>query len=148
MPEAKDKTRHLNRSGRPPGTKNKMPLQVAEAVRNALDYAGGHLQEVERLRIEKALKEAAKKNAKKEGVEPPDLTPILAKMTPAEAYLMTQALNEPKTFLSLVAKLMPAKVEADITIFQGKELVDKLQVGRALAAKQIEDKRRAARAVH
>jgi hypothetical protein len=134
--------------GRAPGSKNKMPLQIAETVSSALQYAGGHLQELERRRIEQELKDAADRAAEEEGVEPPDITPILAKMTPAEAYLMTQALNEPKTFMTLVAKLMPAKVEGEIHVFEGAALVDRLQQGRALAAKQLKGRKHDEQRVH
>lgn len=54
-------------------------------------------------------------------------------------YLVAQAIANPKAFLTLVAKLMPNKVEADIKVFEGAALVEKLQQGRALAAKALED---------
>ena len=101
----------LNRGGRKPGSKNVVPMQVAEMVQNALKLAGQRLQ---------------------------DGDADLQNMTAGEAYLMSMALREPKSFLALVAKLMPAKVEADVTVFAGEQLVQRLQEGRALAAQHLE----------
>lgn len=53
-------------------------------------------------------------------------------------YLTQMAMLEPKAYLTLLAKILPAKIEADINVFQGNQLVDRLQQGRALAAKQVE----------
>ena len=52
-------------------------------------------------------------------------------------YLTQMAQLEPKAYLTLLAKILPAKIEADINVFQGTQLVDRLQQGRALAAKQL-----------
>lgn len=54
-------------------------------------------------------------------------------------YLTKMALQEPKAYLTLLAKILPAKIEADINVFQGAELVERLQQGRALAAQQLEE---------
>jgi len=99
--------------GRKPGSKNVVPMQVAEMVQNALQLAGQRL---------------------KDG----DVEGDLVGMSAGEAYLMTMALSQPKSFLALVAKLMPTKLEGELHVFEGAALVDRLQQGRALAAKQLE----------
>lgn len=105
----------LNRGGRKPGSKNVVPMQVAEMVQNALQLAGQRLQDG-------------------------DTEGALQGMTAGEAYLMSMALSQPKSFLALVAKLMPTKIEGEVHVFEGAALVDRLQQGRALAAKQLEAK--------
>lgn len=54
-------------------------------------------------------------------------------------YLTTMALQEPKAYLTLLAKVLPAKIEADVNVFQGQQLVERLQQGRAVAAQQLGD---------
>ena len=53
-------------------------------------------------------------------------------------YLTQMAQLEPKAYLTLLAKILPAKIEADINVFQGAQLVERLQQGRALASQQLE----------
>jgi len=53
-------------------------------------------------------------------------------------YLTTMAVQEPKAYLTLLAKILPAKIEADINVFQGTQLVDRLQQGRTLASQLLE----------
>ena len=53
-------------------------------------------------------------------------------------YLVAQADKNPTAFLGLVAKLMPQKIDADLTIFNGEQLVDRLQQGRAIAQQALE----------
>jgi hypothetical protein len=103
----------LNRGGRKPGSKNVVPLQVAEMVQNAMRLAGQHLQDH-------------------------DTQNELQGMNASEAYLMAMALREPRSFMALVSKLMPTKIEGEVHVFEGAALVDRLQQGRALAAKQLE----------
>jgi hypothetical protein len=103
----------LNRGGRKPGSKNVVPLQVAEMVQNAMRLAGQHLQDG-------------------------DTQGELQGMNASEAYLMAMALREPRSFMALVSKLMPTKLEGEVHVFEGAALVDRLQQGRALAAKQLE----------
>jgi hypothetical protein len=54
-------------------------------------------------------------------------------------YLTKMALLEPKAYLTLLAKILPAKIEADINIFQGNQLVERLQQGRTLASQLLEE---------
>lgn len=54
-------------------------------------------------------------------------------------YLTAMALQEPKAYLTLLSKILPAKIEADINVFQGNQLVERLQRGRALASKVLEE---------
>jgi hypothetical protein len=54
-------------------------------------------------------------------------------------YLVTMAYAEPKSYLALLAKVLPSKIEAEISVFQGAQLVERLQQGRALAARELED---------
>lgn len=54
------------------------------------------------------------------------------------AYLTKMAKLEPKAYLTLLAKILPAKIEADINVFQGAALVERLQQGRALASHALE----------
>jgi hypothetical protein len=54
-------------------------------------------------------------------------------------YLTTMALEEPKAYLTLLAKILPAKIEADINVFQGNQLVERLQQGRTLASQLLEE---------
>lgn len=54
-------------------------------------------------------------------------------------YLTTMALEEPKAYLTLLAKILPAKIEADINVFQGTQLVERLQQGRTLASQLLEE---------
>jgi hypothetical protein len=100
--------------GRKPGSKNVVPMQVAEMVQSALHLAGQRLQDG-------------------------DTQGELQGMNASEAYLMAMALKEPKSFLALVSKLMPTKIEGDINVFAGDALVRRLQEGRALAAKALGD---------
>lgn len=53
------------------------------------------------------------------------------------SYLTAMALQEPKAYLALLAKILPAKIEADINVFQGAALVERLQQGRALASQAL-----------
>lgn len=124
--------------GRKPGVKNKYTVAVKTMVEDALLLSGHHLQMQELERI-KAVEEANAK-AKNEADKAEVPKAALQGMPPGVAYLMTQAINEPKAFMGLVTKLLPQKVDAEITVFQGEALVDRLQQGRALAAKQIEVK--------
>lgn len=55
-------------------------------------------------------------------------------------YLVTQAHANPAAFMGLVGKLMPRKIDAEISIFTGEDLVDRLQEGRTLMAKYREVK--------
>ena len=111
--------------GRKPGSKNVAPLQVAKMVQTALHLAGAKLQEDDKQRIAKQGGDAC--------------TSMLGKMSASEAYLMTQALEQPKIFMTLVAKLMPTKLEGEVHLFDGAALVDRLQQGRALAAERLVD---------
>lgn len=52
-------------------------------------------------------------------------------------YLTQMALLEPKAYLTLLAKILPAKIEADINVFQGNQLVERLQQGRTLASQLL-----------
>ena len=52
-------------------------------------------------------------------------------------YLLAQAHDNPRAFLTLVAKLMPQKIDAEVTLFAGDDLVERLQQGRAAAAQLI-----------
>ncbi len=54
-------------------------------------------------------------------------------------YLTQMATEEPKAYLTLLAKILPAKIEADINVFQGAALVERLQQGRTLASEQLEE---------
>jgi hypothetical protein len=54
-------------------------------------------------------------------------------------YLTQMALLEPKSYLTLLAKILPAKIEADINVFQGNQLVERLQQGRTLASQLLEE---------
>jgi hypothetical protein len=54
-------------------------------------------------------------------------------------YLTKMAIEEPKAYLTLLAKILPAKIEADINVFQGAALVERLQQGRTLASEQLEE---------
>ena len=54
-------------------------------------------------------------------------------------YLTQMALLEPKAYLTLLAKILPAKIEADINVFQGNQLVERLQHGRTLASQLLEE---------
>jgi|GEM_PF-1974380 len=54
-------------------------------------------------------------------------------------YLTQMAQLEPRAYLALLAKILPAKIEADINVFQGAALVERLQQGRALASHALED---------
>ena len=54
-------------------------------------------------------------------------------------YLTAMALQEPKAYLTLLGKILPAKIEADINVFQGNQLVDRLQQGRTLASQLLEE---------
>lgn len=54
-------------------------------------------------------------------------------------YLTQMALLEPKAYLTLLAKILPAKIEADINVFQGNQLVERLQQGRTLASQLLEE---------
>lgn len=111
--------------GRPKGSKNFATKQLTEMVEKAMVLAGKKLQKDDLAR--------AAASAKKDK-EP--YVPMLVGMDAGEAYLMTMALSEPKSFMSLVSKLMPTKVEGNINIFTGQELVEKLQAGRALAMRR------------
>lgn len=53
-------------------------------------------------------------------------------------YLYKQALENPKSFLPLVAKLLPSQPVTNITIFTGEETIRRLQEGRARAAALID----------
>lgn len=55
-------------------------------------------------------------------------------------YLTVMALQEPKAYLTLLAKILPAKIEADINVFQGNQLVERLQHGRTLASQLLEER--------
>ena len=55
-------------------------------------------------------------------------------------YLVKQAEKNPVAFMGLVGKLMPRKIDAEISIFTGEDLVDRLQEGRTLMAKYREVK--------
>lgn len=112
--------------GRPKGSKNKLPMKVARMVDTAMKLAGKHLREEEMRAIRKLEKQ---RDAGDPDVEVPD--PILQEVTAGEAYLMTQAIKEPRAFLALVAKLMPTKIDAEVTVFSGDEMVAMLQKGRA-----------------
>ena len=113
----------LNRGGRKPGSKNVVPMQVAEMVQSALQLAGKRLQDG-------------------------DVDGDLQGMSAGEAYLMSMALSQPKSFLALVAKLMPTKLEGEVHVFEGAALVDRLQQGRALAAKQLKGRKHDEHSVH
>lgn len=63
-------------------------------------------------------------------------------------YLLTQAHENPRAFLTLVAKLMPQKIDAEVTVFAGDQLVERLQQGRALAAQRLKDGAEDADRVH
>ncbi len=52
-------------------------------------------------------------------------------------YLTQMALLEPKAYLTLLAKILPAKIEADINVVQGNQLVERLQQGRTLASQLL-----------
>jgi hypothetical protein len=52
-------------------------------------------------------------------------------------YLTQMAMIEPKAYLTLLAKILPAKIEADINVFQGNQLVERLQQGRTLASQLL-----------
>jgi len=52
-------------------------------------------------------------------------------------YLTDMALLEPRAYLTLLAKILPAKIEADINVFQGNQLVERLQHGRTLASQLL-----------
>jgi hypothetical protein len=54
-------------------------------------------------------------------------------------YLTQMAILEPKAYLTLLAKILPAKIEADINVFQGNQLVERLQHGRTLASQLLEE---------
>ncbi len=54
-------------------------------------------------------------------------------------YLTKMATEEPKAYLTLLAKILPAKIEADINVFQGAALVERLQQGRTLASQLLEE---------
>lgn len=54
-------------------------------------------------------------------------------------YLTAMAVQEPKAYLTLLAKVLPAKIEADVSVFQGAQLVERLQMGRELAAQALEE---------
>lgn len=54
-------------------------------------------------------------------------------------YLTQMAQEEPKAYLTLLAKILPAKIEADINVFQGTQLVERLQQGRTLASQLLEE---------
>ena len=54
-------------------------------------------------------------------------------------YLTQMAQLEPKAYLTLLAKILPAKIEADINVFQGNQLVERLQQGRTLASQLLEE---------
>ena len=54
-------------------------------------------------------------------------------------YLTAMAKQEPKAYLTLLAKILPAKIEADINVFQGNQLVERLQQGRTLASQLLEE---------
>ncbi|MHC4378725.1 MAG: hypothetical protein ACYS26_19155, partial [Planctomycetota bacterium] len=54
-------------------------------------------------------------------------------------YLTAMAVQEPKAYLTLLAKILPAKIEADINVFQGNQLVERLQQGRTLASQLLEE---------
>lgn len=54
-------------------------------------------------------------------------------------YLTQMAMVEPKAYLTLLAKILPAKIEADINVFQGNQLVERLQQGRTLASQLLEE---------
>jgi hypothetical protein len=104
----------LNRGGRKPGSKNVVPMQVAEMVQTALHLAGKRLQDG-------------------------DTEGALQGMSAGEAYLMSMALWQPKSFLALVAKLMPTKIEGEVHVFEGAALVERLQQGRTLASQLLEE---------
>ena len=53
-------------------------------------------------------------------------------------YLTQMATIEPRAYLTLLAKILPAKIEADINVFQGTQLVERLQQGRTLASQLLE----------
>jgi hypothetical protein len=38
-----------------------------------------------------------------------------------------------------LAKVLPSKIEADINVFQGNQLVERLQHGRTLASQLLEE---------
>ena len=63
-------------------------------------------------------------------------------------YLLAQARDNPRAFLTLVAKLMPTKIDAEVTVFAGDQLVERLQQGRALAAQRLKDGAEDADRVH
>jgi hypothetical protein len=54
-------------------------------------------------------------------------------------YLTLMATVEPRAYLTLLAKVLPSKIEADINVFQGTQLVERLQQGRTLASKLLGD---------
>ena len=54
-------------------------------------------------------------------------------------YLTQMAQLEPKAYLTLLAKILPAKIEADINVFQGNQLGERLQQGRTLASQLLEE---------
>ena len=54
-------------------------------------------------------------------------------------YLTQMATLEPKAYLTLLAKVLPAKIEADVNVFQGTQLVERLQQGRTLASQLLEE---------
>jgi len=63
-------------------------------------------------------------------------------------YLTTMAIQEPKAYLTLLAKILPAKIEADVNVFQGTQLVERLQIGRELAAQTLGEDNGKEQSVH
>lgn len=53
------------------------------------------------------------------------------------AYLTEMARQEPKAYMALLAKVLPSKIEADISILQGQQLIERLQQGRVLASQLL-----------
>lgn len=53
-------------------------------------------------------------------------------------YLYQQALENPRSFLPLVAKLLPSQPTTEINIFTGEDTIRRLQEGRERAAALID----------
>ena len=53
-------------------------------------------------------------------------------------YLYQQALDNPRAFLPLVAKLLPSQPVTEINIYQGEDMIRRLQEGRERAAALID----------
>tara|TARA_R110002072_G_scaffold173356_2_gene327990 strand:- start:766 stop:1152 length:387 start_codon:yes stop_codon:yes gene_type:complete len=85
----------LNPKGRTVGAKNKVPTEVKDMVLKALALAGADI--------------------KKEDTE-------LADIEDSTAYLVKVAKEMPNLFVPMVAKLMPAKVDMEVSMM-GNELL-------------------------